>query len=323
MNSAVATSEPPASPPAPPRIGTDRLTRGFAIANLAAQIGIIVTGGAVRLTGSGLGCSQWPMCEPGSFTPVFHEENALHGIIEFGNRTLTGVLGIIALGLVLTVFRREPTRSRPLSLRLLTVVPLAGIALQALVGGVTVRFDLHPGVVGVHMGISLLLVAFSAYLLHRLDSPDAPPVGAAPRPLRLVTGALVVVAAVLLALGIVTTGSGPHSGDAEIPYRWALDPAWVARWHAATVWAFCLLLAAGLVLLHRRPTEPLLDGARRAWWWLLALTLAQGVIGYVQYFTGLPEVVVGLHMLGAGLFIVPLTYAVARLRPRVPVGDRS
>lgn len=320
MSPAVTTSASPTGPPISPRAGVagmDRLTRGFAVANLAGQIGIIVTGGAVRLTGSGLGCSQWPMCEPGSFTPVFHEQSTLHGIIEFGNRTLTGVLGIIALGLVLTVFLRHPTRDRPLSLRVLTVVPLAGIGLQALVGGFTVWYDLHPGVVGVHMGISLLLVAFSAYLLLRLGSADLPPRRVASTTQLGLAWALVAVAAILLMLGVVTTGSGPHSGDAEIPYRWALDPAQVARWHALTVWVFCGLLIAGIVLLHRRPRDPLLDRARSAWWWLAALTLAQGAIGYVQYFTGLPELLVGLHMLGAGLFIVPLVYAVALLRPRV------
>lgn len=221
-----STSPPVGTAPAPARETlVDRLTWGLAVANLVAQIGIIVTGGAVRLTGSGLGCSQWPMCEPGSFTPEFHDAMSVHPIIEFGNRTLTGVLGVIALALVWAVYRREPTASRPGSLKALAWLPLVGIALQAVVGGITVWVDLHPAVVGSHMLISLALVAVSTYLLHRLAAPDAPARPAASARLRAVGALTVVVGVVLLVLGVVTTGAGPHSGDATEPYRWALNPA--------------------------------------------------------------------------------------------------
>lgn len=292
----------------------DGLTWKLAVANLVAQLGIIVTGGAVRLTGSGLGCSQWPMCEPGSFTPQFHAAMGIHPIIEFGNRTLTGVLTVIAAALLWAVLRREPTASRPRSLKVLAALPLAGIAVQAVVGGATVLVDLHPAVVGGHMVISLALVAVSTYLLVRLRAADAPARPVVPRPTRVVGGLLGAVAVVLLVLGVVTTGAGPHSGDADEPYRWALDPAFISRLHALAVWAFLGLVAAGLVLLRAAPPR-----VRRPWWVLLAVTLAQGAVGYVQYFTGLPALLVGVHMLGAGLLVVALVYALAALGTREPL----
>ncbi len=290
----------------------DRLTWRLAIANLVAQIGIIVTGGAVRLTGSGLGCSQWPMCEPGSFTPEFHAEMSLHQAIEFGNRTLTGVLGIIALALLWAVYTRPPTASRPAALKRLVWLPLAGIALQAVIGGITVWVDLHPAVVGSHMLISLALVAVSSYLLLRLARPDRPARPASSTTARRVGAAMVAVGVVLLVLGVVTTGAGPHSGDATEPYRWALDPAFISRLHALAVWAFVVLVVAGVVLARREANR----AALRAWGWLLGATLLQGAIGYVQYFTGLPELLVGLHMLGAALTVVAIVYATGSLYSR-------
>ena len=294
----------------------DRLTWGLAVANLIAQIGIIVTGGLVRVTGSGLGCSQWPMCEPGAFTPEFHAEMSFHPIIEFGNRTLTGVLGVIALALVWAVYRREPTASRPAGLKRLVWLPLVGIAIQAVIGGITVWVDLHPAIVGSHMLISLALVAVSTYLLVRLGSPDGPRAPMLPsisRPLVVVLSALGVL---VLVLGVITTGAGPHSGDATEPYRWALDPAAISRLHGVAVWAFVAVVIVGLLLLRQhRAVHP---APVRAWWWLLAVTALQGLIGYVQYFTGLPELLVVVHMLGAALLVVALVYAVTALSNRTP-----
>jgi cytochrome c oxidase assembly protein subunit 15 len=287
-----------------------RWTRAVLIANLAAQIGIVVTGGAVRLTGSGLGCSTWPQCEPGSFTPVVHEATTWHPFIEFGNRTLTGVVGVVAIAVALLVFT-DTRRARPY--RLIGLVPLLGVVAQALIGGATVLLHLNPAVVGVHMLVSLALVAVSTVLLHRSSEGDGPARRLVPPRVRATGQALVAVAVVLLALGVVVTGSGPHGGDEEVAYRFAVDPVLVAKMHAAAVWAFVAVLAALLVGLARSAAPA---RARRAAGVLLAVTLAQGLIGYVQYFTGLPEVLVGVHMLGAALLTATLAWTVLTLRDR-------
>jgi len=313
----------PLSPPSDPA-ATDAQhrpspwTRRALWANLVAQIGIIVTGGAVRLTGSGLGCSTWPQCEPGEFTPQFHEAMSIHSLIEFGNRTLTGVLAVVALAVVLLV-RREGWR--PPWFRRLAWVPLVGVAAQALVGGITVLAKLHPAVVGVHMLISLGLVAASAVLLvtDRRTLPGADDGDLAPRPRTLALArALLGAGAVLVVLGVVVTGAGPHGGDDEYAYRYALDPVLAAKVHAWAAWVFVALLVAALALLLReRAPRPVL----RAWWVLLGVTLGQGVIGYVQYFTGLPEILVGAHMLGTGVLVAALAWAYASMRPVAATRD--
>jgi heme a synthase len=280
------------------------------VANLVAQIGIVVTGGAVRLTGSGLGCSTWPECEPGSFTPVVHEATTWHPLIEFGNRTLTGVVGIVALAVAVLVLT-DTRRSR--DLRWLGALPLVGVVAQALIGGATVLLHLDPAVVGVHMLVSLGLVAVSTLLLYRWGEGDGParPL-VAPR-LRAMGRALLAVAVVLLALGIVVTGSGPHGGDDEVAYRFAVDPVLIAKAHAAAVWVFVAVLV-GLLAGVVRTGAP--ARARRATTVLLAVTLLQGLVGYVQYFTGLPVVLVGVHMLGAALVASSVTWTVLTLRER-------
>ncbi|MBL0885298.1 cytochrome oxidase assembly protein [Myceligenerans sp. I2] len=283
-----------------------RWTPAILVANVVAQIGIIVTGGAVRLTGSGLGCSTWPECEPGRFTPAFHEATTLHPYIEFGNRTLTGALGVIGLAVLVVMISDT---SRTWRYRLLGLVPGLGVIAQAVIGGVVVLLDLHPGWVSLHFGVSGALVAMSLYLLHRSGEGDGAPRVVVPAPTRVLSVVLGALTAVIVVLGVLTTGAGPHSGDAEVGYRLALDPAAMSMAHAAAVWTFLAALAAYLVVLHRAGGGHT-DGmfrARRAAWLLVAITFAQGAIGYVQYFTGLPILLVGLHMLGAGLLIAGAT----------------
>lgn len=314
----------------------DRLTRNLAIANLVAQIFIIVTGGAVRLTGSGLGCSQWPLCEPGQFTPVFHEASSIHPYIEFGNRTLTGVLTIIAVALLLAVYTRPATRDRR-AVKKLAWLPLIGIAIQAVVGGITVWVDLHPAIVGSHMLISLALVAVSTYLLWRLVNPDD-----APRPLldqtRGITLAGTGIGTLLVTLGVIVTGAGPHSGDDAAPYRWAMDTVMITRVHAGLAWLFIAFVILSYVLVTRdKLASPSAQGAKAgtAWGYVLAVTFLEGIIGYTQHFLNLPEVLVGLHMFGAALIVTALTWAICHLYPRTaqvtaspsadenPIGARS
>lgn len=302
----------------------DRTTRNLAIANLIAQIGIIVTGGLVRLTGSGLGCSQWPLCEPGQFTPQFREESSLHPYIEFGNRTLTGVLAVIAVLLVIAVYKREPTASRP-EVKKLAWLPLIGIAIQAVVGGITVWVDLHPAVVGSHMLISLGLVAISAHLIWRLDNPDT-----TPRPLipatRPLTAAIGLSSAVLVILGVIVTGAGPHSGDDTAPYRWAMDTVMITRVHALSAWLFTAIALIGLFLVirHRRThPSPAANTAVKVWSGIIAVTILEGIVGYVQHATNLPELLVLIHMLLAALLVMTVAWGAGSLHPRVEADVRE
>ncbi|WP_407342506.1 COX15/CtaA family protein [Pengzhenrongella phosphoraccumulans] len=324
MSSSPATRNPanrPAADPVPnaatgatasagPFARLGRFTRPVLVANLVAQIGIVVTGGAVRLTGSGLGCSTWPQCEPGAFTPVLHDATSIHPLIEFGNRTLTGVLVVIAIAVALLVFT---DRRRSTGFRVLGLAPVIGVFLQALLGGVTVLLQLNPAVVGLHLLLSMALVAASTVLLYRYDETDAPAQALVSGRITAVSRALAVAAAAVLAIGVVVTGSGPHGGDTEVAFRFAVDPVMIARLHAAAVWIFVGLLTALIVLLVRSGAP---DRARRAAVVLLVVALSQGLIGYVQYFTGLPEVLVGLHMLGAALLTTATTWTLLTLRRR-------
>lgn len=302
----------------------DTRTRNLAVANLIAQIGIIITGGLVRLTGSGLGCSQWPLCEPGQFTPRFQEEASIHPYIEFGNRTLTGVLTIIAVLLIIAVYRREPTASRP-QMKKLVWLPLIGIALQAIVGGITVWVDLHPAVVGSHMLISLGLVAVSAYLIWRLDHPDVEPRPLLPQT-KLLTGALGLSSLALVTLGVVVTGAGPHSGDDTAPFRWGMDTVLITRLHALSAWLFTAVVLVGFILIirHRRlHPSPEADAAARAWTAILAVTIAEGVTGYIQHATNLPQALVLAHMLLAALLVMTVAWGASSLQPRTRADVRE
>ncbi len=286
----------------------ERLTPGVLVANLVGQVVIIVTGGAVRLTSSGLGCSTWPQCEPGQFAPVFHEEMSIHQAIEFGNRTLTGVLGVIALAVALLVWS-DRRRARPY--RLLGLAPLAGVAAQAVIGGVTVLLHLHPAVVSSHLLVSMALVAVSTLLVRRRREGDGAPVSrVTPRTVllsRVLAGLLVVV----LVLGTVTSGAGPHSGDDEIAYRFAIDPLLMSRIHALSVWAFIVVLVAMLSASRGADRE-----VRRAGWVVVVVVALQGVVGYVQVATDVPALLVLAHMLGAALLTVSTVWYLLSLRTR-------
>lgn len=272
-----------------------RFGRPVVVANVVAQIGIVVTGGAVRLTGSGLGCSDWPYCEPGHFTPEFHSAMSINPLIEFGNRTLTGVLLVITL-LVAALVATD--RSRPRSYRWLATAPLLLVLAQAVIGGVIVLAHLNPGFVAVHLLISMTLVALSTWLMLRFREGDEPSRALVDPVTRTWVRVLVALTVVVLVLGVIVTGAGPHSGDDEVGYRFAVDPYLMAKVHAAAVWAFLAVLAVVVWRLRRA-------GATGRLWrtavLLVVVTLLQGAIGYVQLFTGLPIALVNLHMLGAAL----------------------
>jgi cytochrome c oxidase assembly protein subunit 15 len=266
-------------------------------ASLVANSVLVVTGGAVRLTGSGLGCPTWPRCTDASFTP--HGALSIHQAIEFGNRTLTFVLTAVA---VLTMVAAWQTGRR--ELRVLALVLLLGIPAQAIIGGITVLTDLNPWVVSLHLLCSLAIIAVAVLFLWRLDRPTAVVV----RDRRTLLATLTAVAGVaVLYVGTVVTGSGPHAGDREVP-RNGLDPLQLSQAHADLVF---LLIGLTVALVLVAPLE-----ARRAAAWLLGIELAQGLIGFVQYFTDLPVVLVGFHVLGAALVAAALAWMLLAVRER-------
>jgi cytochrome c oxidase assembly protein subunit 15 len=284
-----------------------RLLWPLAIANLVANIGIVVTGGAVRLTGSGLGCPTWPRCTDGSYVP--HGELGVHGAIEFGNRMLTFVLAAIAIACwlaALVASRRADGHRRPLVLA--TVIAL-GVPSQALIGGVTVLTDLNPWIVSFHLLVSMAIIGVCVLLLDELRGPVRT---AAPPGVRRLGWAVFAAGWLVLYVGTVVTGSGPHAGDLDSP-RTGLDPLQVSQLHADAVFLF-VGLTVGLVLTAA-------GGARRAAVALLVVQLAQGTIGFVQYFTDLPEVLVGFHLFGAALVSAAMTWALLSLLGRSSAAD--
>lgn len=283
--------------------------RPILLANLLGEVLIVVTGGIVRLTGSGLGCPTWPECVPGSLVPVPEQEEGLRKFVEFGNRTLTGLVGILALAAVWVVFTRYADRPR---MKAVALGIVGGVVAQALVGGVTVRTGLNPFTVAFHFLMSMVLVALATALLRGSQEPQ-------PRADRVLVHPLAgtlawstsAVGAAVLVLGTLVTGSGPHSGDARTPARTGFDPRFVSWMHADLVMLFTGLVVATLVAVRLSGETP---RATRAWVAVLAVTLVQGLIGYVQYFTRLPELLVLLHMLGATLLVVTLTAGVLATR---------
>jgi heme a synthase len=261
----------------------------LALANAVANGAIVVTGGAVRLTGSGLGCPTWPRCTDESF--VATPELAGHGVIEFGNRLLTFVLAAVAIATVVAVFR-----STRRDLRGLAVLAFLGIPAQALLGGVTVLTGLNPWTVAAHFLVSSVLVAVTTVLWLRSREPGVGQL-LVRRPFALLVTGIGVATAAVLVLGTVVTGSGPHSGDPGAG-RTGFDPELVSQLHADSVFLLLGLTIALLVALHATDSPGRLKRAARD---LLVVQLAQGVVGYVQYFTDLPIALVLLHMLGAVL----------------------
>lgn len=303
-----------------------RWVRGVYIANLVVQGGIVVTGAVVRITGSGLGCPTWPECTEGSFVPTADQVESWHKFIEFGNRLLTFVLAIAAIAAVVAALidrrrrRQLGLAPRPV-LTVLAVIPLIGTAVQAVLGGITVLMGLHPLTVSAHFLVSIALIAACVALVVRSGEPgDRPIRWLVTTPVRLLTWALVAVTLVVVILGVATTGSGPHSGDADALVRFGFDPRTVAWLHADSVLLFLGLTVGLLVTAHvasapRRLTKRIVI--------LLAVSLAQGVLGYSQYFTGLPELLVSLHVLGAVLVWIAVLFLPPALRTRGEAPDEE
>jgi len=296
-----------------------RWLRGIFIANLAAQIGIVVTGGIVRLTGSGLGCPTWPECVDGSLVPTSRQAESWHKYVEFGNRLLTFVLAALALAAIIgavTWWRRQRragvTPRTPVLL--LAAIPLVGTVIQAVLGGITVLTGLSPWAVSAHFLVSMAIIAGCVVLVVRSGEPGDLPVSVVVRREVLWLGrALALVTAAVVVLGVVVTGSGPHSGDVGADARFPLDPRTVSWLHADAVLLF-LGLAVGLLVALRVTHAP--RRSQRVTLVLLAVALAQGLVGYAQYFSGLPWVLVAFHMLGACLVWALVLFVLLSLRTR-------
>ncbi len=291
-------------------VRTDRLLRPLGWASLVANMLLVVTGGAVRLTGSGLGCPTWPRCSGRSFTP--HGAYDVHAAIEFGNRMLTFVLVAVAVATFVAAWR-----SRRRVLRRLALVLALAIPAQAVVGGITVLTDLNPWVVSFHLLISLAMIGVAVVFLRRVDHPD--PVRAHGPVVGLACATFAAAWAVLY-VGTVVTGSGPHAGDVHAP-RNGLDPLQLSQLHADVVFLFVGLTVGllGALLATGARAE-----ARTAVLVLLGLELAQGAVGFVQYFTDLPVVLVAVHMLGAALISASVTWTLVRVRePALGDPDRQ
>jgi cytochrome c oxidase assembly protein subunit 15 len=250
---------------------------------LIGNIVIIITGGLVRLTDSGLGCPTWPQCSPGSYTP--HSALGVHGVIEFGNRMITFALIVIAVATFVSAWlHRRPGGEPDRRVRWLTFGLLAGIPVQGVIGGITVLTGLNPYVVALHLLDSMVLVTLSVWLVRLTWSIRPQPVSA---DRRLLPVAAFAVASMVVMLGTVVTGSGPHAGSLGAQ-RTGLDVAGMAHVHATAAY---VLVAVTLICWYVFRSRAVVA--------LLAVELGQVVVGLTQYFTGLPIALVTLHLLGA------------------------
>nr|WP_218907533.1 COX15/CtaA family protein [Micromonospora jinlongensis] len=290
------------------------MLRRLALASIIANVGIVVTGGAVRLTASGLGCPTWPRCTDDSY--VTTPEMGVYGVIEFGNRMLAFAVGLIALATVLAVLLHRPRRPGLLAL---AVAVFLGIPAQAVIGGITVLTNLNPWVVGLHFLASMAVIAAAYALWRRIGDPDGPTVAVVPAPLRALARVTTGVTVAVLVVGTWVTGSGPHAGDHGAA-RNGLDPETISQVHADGV--FLLIgLSVALIFAFRAVGA---QRATRAAIVLVAVELGQGLIGFVQYFTHVPAILVGAHMLGSCLVLLAalsVQWSTRERRPVTPAAD--
>ena len=262
--------------------------RRISLANLIAQSLIILTGAIVRLTGSGLGCPTWPNCAPGSLIPVAEQVEGFHKYIEFGNRLLTFAVLAISIALFVVALMRKKRQ-----IILWASLPLIGTLLQAVLGGITVLTGLNPFTVMAHFLLSIILVAISvkifAYFSEKTYHYKSPKI------VDFYLQILTLIGFIVIVLGTITTGSGPHSGD-EIAARFNLDMREVAWLHADSVLLF-IGLVIGLQVITRLDKDLfyLQTNAKI----LLAICVIQGFLGYVQWFSSVPWILVSVHVAGA------------------------
>ena len=291
----------------------DRRVRVAAWLSFAFQLALIATGGAVRLTASGLGCPTWPQCTADSF--ISTPEMGIHGIIEFGNRLLTFLIAAVSIIAFLAVIRFR--KARPDLFRL-TLLQGLGIPFQAVLGGITVLTGLNPYVVGAHFAVSTVLVVVTSILVWRVYRGPRGTQLLVPAAFVTLARVTAVLVGVTVAVGILTTGSGPHAGDNSNPDKPAprngLDPELLQHVHS---WPAYVTLALTVALV----VWALVVGQGRVIRFaalLLAVELVQMTVGIAQSRLGLPEILVGIHMVLAGCLVAAMTAVLLSLR-----ADRS
>jgi cytochrome c oxidase assembly protein subunit 15 len=272
-------------------LGRVDTVRRLALASIIANVGIVITGGAVRLTGSGLGCPTWPRCTDASYAPTTQSD--IYMYVEFGNRLLTFVVGLIALLGLISALMQRPRRRR---LTVSAAVVLAGIPAQAIVGGITVLTNLNPWVVGCHFLVSMGVIAAAYSMWAAARESDGPGTATVPAALRQLTHMLVAMSGAVLVVGTMVTGSGPHAGDADAR-RNELNPETISQVHADLVFLLLGLTVAAWFAFSAVGAAR----ARERTGWLFVVILCQGLIGFVQYFMNLPGLLVGAHMAGSCL----------------------
>jgi cytochrome c oxidase assembly protein subunit 15 len=247
-----------------------------------SQAAIVVTGALVRLTGSGLGCPTWPQCAADSFVPVESQVEGFHKWIEFGNRLLTFVVFAISiLSFAYLLYQRRKRRSLPKNVLKLAAIPVLGTIAQAILGGITVLTDLNPYTVAAHFLLSIVIIYFS--VLNRIIA-EFPAIIYKTANQNFLARLLLLVGSIVIFLGVITTGSGPHAGD-EVAQRFSIDTQIVAWLHADMVWLFTGLIIASYFV------------NRNLWLYKLTITVfLQMVVGYSQWFTDLPWGLVAIHV---------------------------
>ncbi|MDX2695585.1 COX15/CtaA family protein [Streptomyces ipomoeae] len=285
--------------------------RRAALAALVMAVVIVVTGGAVRLTGSGLGCPTWPKCTDDSLTAT--REMGIHGVIEFGNRMLTYVL-CAAVGWAIIAARSAKPYRR--SLTKLGWAQFWVVMGNAVLGGIVVLVGLNPYTVAAHFLLSTALIAVATVMWQRTRESDTAPRPLVGKAVQQLVWFLVAATVLLIAVGTVVTGAGPHAGDSSEVERIPLNWENVTKLHAVLAWIVVTLTFALWFVLKAvdAPRGPLLRTRE-----LFLILLAQGALGYIQYFTDLPEVLVGAHMFGSCLVWIATLRVLLSLRERPAV----
>lgn len=294
---------------APLELATYRTITTVALVAVGA---IIVSGAAVRLTGSGMGCPTWPTCEDGSLVP--RGATGVNGWIEFVNRTFTGLVSAAVALAVLGARRLRPPRP---DLVRWSWGLVAGVVAQALLGGLVVVLHVTPLAVAGHYLLSAVLVANAVVLHHKACEPDGPRRDRATPRLRQRSLGMVGLAGLVLVTGTLVTGSGPHSGD-DAADRLPFAVVTVARIHSLSVWVFLAAVILVLRQVSRGEADPEVMGRGRV---LVGVIVAQGTLGYVQYAAGVPEILVAAHVLGSVLvWVAVLRFHLALSEP-LPASD--